>query len=154
VLLGNGDIRTIFEGRSWETKRVQLATKREFSGILEEFVKEDLREDLSPASLETLSLVVYLGPIAKSKLDYIRGINSSFILRTLMLRGLVERIQDQERSHVFLYLSTMECLRYLGVEKPEDLPEYEKFRALLDEENTSEVSYPKNSSVNEDENVK
>src|SRR3989344_2420895 len=88
-LLSDAPIETIFSAPDWESKKIQLATKPAFSGILEQFVKEELREDLSPASLEALSLIAYLGPVSRSEIDYIRGVNSSFILRNLALRGLI-----------------------------------------------------------------
>ena len=111
--------------------KLQLTTKPEFGKILERFVKEELREDLTPASIEALSLIAYLGPVPRNRVDYIRGVNSSFILRSLMLRGLVERTPDPERSFSYLYRPTFELLRHLGVKNQEELPEYEKFRTLL-----------------------
>ncbi len=110
--------------------KIQLVTKPDFGGILSEFVKSELTEDLSPASLEALSLILYLGPIARSRLDYLRGVNSSFIVRSLMLRGLVERIPNPEKPSFFLYQATPDTLRHLGVGSPAELPEYARFREL------------------------
>lgn len=111
--------------------RVQLATKPELNSALEDFVKAELSEELSPASLEVLSLVSYLGPISRSKLEYIRGVNSSFILRGLLIRGLVERSTDPEHSLAYLYQPTFALLEHLGIKSQKDLPDYEKFRSLL-----------------------
>ena len=113
-------------------EKVQLVTKPEWSGILAQFVKDELEEELTPAALEALSLIAYLGPIHRSRLDYLRGVNSSFIVRNLMLRGLVERSPDPARPSLFLYRATTDTLRHLGVGRPEDLPEYGKFRELAD----------------------
>ena len=112
-------------------EKIQLATKSEFGRILEKFIKGELSEDLTPASLETLSLVAYFAPISRTRLDYVRGVNSSFILRSLLLRGLVERFPDPDRANAFLYRPTFELLRHLGIEKKEGLPEFEKFQTLL-----------------------
>src|SRR3989344_7906071 len=49
-----------------DSNKVQLTTKPEFSGLLEQIVKEDLKEDLSPASLETLSVIAYAAPISRA----------------------------------------------------------------------------------------
>jgi segregation and condensation protein B len=111
--------------------RVQLATKPELNSALEDFVKAELSEELSPASLEVLSLISYLGPISRSKLEYIRGVNSSFILRSLLIRGLVERSTDPEHSLAYLYQPTFALLEHLGIKSQKDLPDYEKFRSLL-----------------------
>jgi segregation and condensation protein B len=110
--------------------KVQLVTKPEYGSIMTQFVKDELQEDLTPAALEALSLVLYLGPVHRSRLDYLRGVNSSFIVRNLMLRGLVERFPDPARPSIFLYRATMDALRHLGVASASELPEYDKFREL------------------------
>ena len=112
-------------------EKVQLATKPEFNRILEDFIKEELTEDLTPASLEALSIVAYLGPITRAKIEYLRGVNSIVILRSLMIRGLVERFPDPERPSGFLYQPTFDLIKHLGLKNKELLPEYEKFRGLL-----------------------
>ncbi|NCO44917.1 SMC-Scp complex subunit ScpB, partial [Candidatus Wolfebacteria bacterium] len=84
-------------------QKVQLATKSEFAPLMEEFIKDEFKEDLTPASLETLSLIAYLGPISRAQIDYYRGVNSSFILRNLLMRGLVERYTDPQRANVYFY---------------------------------------------------
>jgi segregation and condensation protein B len=114
-----------------DKEKVQLATKPAFNKILEAFVKEELTEELSPASLETLSIIAYLGPMSRPKIEYLRGVNSSLILRSLAIRGLVERLPDPEHPSGFLYKPTFEVMKHLGVQKQEDLPEFEKFRELL-----------------------
>src|SRR5882724_2533713 len=86
-----------------DQQSIQLVTKPALAPVIQEFVKHELTEDLTPASLEALSLVAYLGPLPRARLDYLRGVNSSFMLRSLMMRGLVERYPDPERSSVMLY---------------------------------------------------
>lgn len=112
-------------------EKIQLVTKPEWSVIAEEFVKNELSEDLSPASLEVVSIITYFGPIPRSRLEHIRGVNSSFTLRSLLLRGLIERFPDPAHRHIYLYQPTFELLRYLGLGKKEDLPDYEKFKDLM-----------------------
>ncbi len=114
-----------------DREKAQLATKPEFNKILEDFVKEEITEDLTPASLEALSIVAYLGPISRAKLEYLRGVNSIVILRSLMIRGLVERFPDPEHASGFLYQTTFDLMKHLGIKNKEDLPEYQKFQELL-----------------------
>ena len=111
--------------------KVQLATKPDFNQILEDFVKEELSEDLTPASLEALSIIAYLGPISRVKIEHLRGVNSLVILRNLMIRGLIERTPDPERVSGFLYRPTFDLMKQLGLASKEDLPEYQKFQELL-----------------------
>ncbi len=111
--------------------RLQLATKPRFGKILEKFVKEELSEDLTPASLEALAAVAYFAPISRARLEYLRGVNSIFILRSLLLRGLVERFPNPDRPNSFLYRPTFDFLKHLGLARREDLPDFEKFQELL-----------------------
>lgn len=105
-----------------------LATKPELKEVVAAIVTDELKEELTPAALETLSLVAYLGPIARTDLDYIRGVNSSFSLRALSLRGLVERDTTKGIPHYHL---TADSLSHLNLSKPEDLPNYEEFRQVF-----------------------
>ena len=112
---------------------VSLGTSPESSEIIEKFKKEDLEKDLGKAGLETLTIVAYRGPIGRNAIDNIRGVNSSFILRNLMIRGLVERVSDPKDQRAFLYKPTLDLLKYLGIEKVEDLPEYANVISKLEE---------------------
>lgn len=114
-----------------DREKVQLATKPDFNKILEDFVKEELTEDLTPASIEALSIIAYLAPISRAKLEYLRGVNSIVILRSLTIRGLVERFPDPDHPSGFLYRPTFDLMKHLGMAKKEDLPEFEKFQELL-----------------------
>lgn len=111
---------------------LQLATKPEFNVILENFVREELSEDLTPASLEALSIIAYLGPISRAKLEHLRGVNSLVILRSLMIRGLIERISDPENASGYAYQPTFDLMKQLGLQGKEDLPDYAKFQELLE----------------------
>jgi segregation and condensation protein B len=114
-----------------DREKVQLATKPAFNDILEAFMKEEISEDLTPASLEALSIIAYLGPISRARLEYLRGVNSIVILRSLMIRGLVERFPDPEHLASFLYRGTFDLMKHLGIKEKEGLPDYEKFQELL-----------------------
>ena len=103
---------------------VMLATRAEVAPLIEGLVKDELNRDLGKAGLETLSIVLYKGPISRREIDYIRGVNSQFILRNLMIRGLVEKITDEKDERRFLYRPTFELLQMLGVSNISELPEY------------------------------
>jgi len=124
---------------------VMLGTAHEMSAVIESLIKEDLNKDLGKAGLETLSIILYLGPVTRSRVDYIRGVNSNFILRNLMIRGLVEKVSNPNDQRSFLYKPTFELLSYLGVSKVDDLPEYEKVREEIkgSEEELNEKSHEK-----------
>ncbi|MFH1956180.1 MAG: SMC-Scp complex subunit ScpB [Patescibacteria group bacterium] len=101
-----------------------LATSPDSSEFCKKLVSEEFNPELTKASLEVLSIILYRGPISRPKVDYIRGVNSTFTLRNLMIRGLVERIIHPKDSRSFLYKPTLQLFQHLGVSKIEDLPEY------------------------------
>lgn len=138
TLILEASAEKIFENKDWVSKKIQLATKPELSPVLSDFIKEEIGEDLTPASLEVASIVAYLGPISRAKIEYIRGVNSVFTLRNLLMRGLVERISDSGRPNAILYQPTFDLLKHLGVNSKTDLPEYERFQALLKDETKSQ----------------
>ena len=103
---------------------VMLGTAPEMSELIESLQKEELNKDLSKAALETLSIVLYKNGASRSEIDYIRGVNSSFTLRALSVRGLVEKTTDAKDSRKFIYKPTFELLSFMGVKSVEELPEY------------------------------
>jgi segregation and condensation protein B len=125
---------------------VTLGTSKETSEIIEKLTKEELVRDLGRAGLETLSIVVYQGPIAKSEIDYIRGVQSNFILRNLMIRGLIERVPNPKDMRSFLYKPTFDMLAYMGITKIEEMPEYALAKQEIE-------SYKNNAKVEEEKQV-
>lgn len=107
-------------------KSVTLGTSEESSALIEAMTKEELSRDLSKASLETLAIVLYKSPITRAEIDYIRGVNSTFILRNLLIRGLVEKVENPNDQRSFLYVPTFTLLEHMGITKIADLPEYEE----------------------------
>ena len=112
--------------------KVQMVTKPEFSRLFEDLIKDELTEALTPAALETLSIIAYGGPLSRSIIDYIRGVNSTFILRALLIRGLIERHSDPKRPNAYIYSPSFELLKHLGLSKTEELPEYNKFKEIVE----------------------
>lgn len=110
-------------------EEVELRTSPHVSALIETLTKEELSRDLGKAGLETIAVILYKGSAKRSEIDYIRGVNSSFILRNLLIRGLIEREVDGGRG--FLYKPTTDLLAHLGVAKFEELPEFDKVKEAL-----------------------
>lgn len=106
----------------------QLATAPEMSSRIESLIKEDLQKELGKAGLETLSIVLYYGPVTRAKIDYIRGVNSSFSVRALSVRGLIDRAENPGDQRSFVYTPSLQLLSYLGVADVSELPEYTQLR--------------------------
>lgn len=110
---------------------VVLGVSGELSTLIESIRKDEISKELSKASLETLTIVLYKNEIARSEIDYIRGVNSSFILRNLLVRGLIEKIVDPKDSRRMLYRPTFDTLSYMGITSIKELPNYEQVVANL-----------------------
>lgn len=109
-----------------------LATAPEFSETIETMRKEEMKRDIGKAGAETLSIVLYRGLVSRTDIDYVRGVNSSFILRNLLMRGLIVREQNKKDARTFVYSPSPELLQNLGVTKRENLPDYETILARID----------------------
>ena len=110
----------------------QLASNPENSALVQELQKSQVSEELSKAAVETLAIIAYKGPLSKTDIEYVRGVNSSFTIRNLLLRGLIERTgESNNRSH--MYQITFEFLKYLGLENIRDLPQYEELKTKIEE---------------------
>ena len=112
---------------------VVLGIASELSPIIESIRKEEVTKELSKASLDTLAIILYRNGVSRSEIDYIRGVNSSFIIRNLLVRGLIEKIVDPKDSRRFLYGPTFETLSFMGVTSINQLPNYEEIKSQLQE---------------------
>lgn len=120
------------EGRGmilvFKDDEVMLGTAPQMSAVIETLTKEELVKDLGKAGLETISIILYRGPISRAEIDYIRGVQSNFILRNLLVRGLIEKVVKPDDQRSFLYKPSFELLSHLGLSKIEDVPEYENMK--------------------------
>lgn len=116
-----------------DADRVSMVTSSEASKVVEEFAKEEFSGELTRSGLETLSIIAYKAPIKRSEIDYIRGVNSSFMLRNLLIRGLIERVRDPKDSRSYVYRISIDFLKFLGLTSISDLPEYGSFAQKLEE---------------------
>ena len=112
---------------------VTLATAPAVAEAMKKMREEELSTPLSKGALETLTIILYKGPIAKSEIDYLRGVNSATMLRNLLVRGLVDREEDPKDKRSFLYSTTTELLELLGVTSKEDLPDFGALSAVVDQ---------------------
>ncbi len=112
-------------------EEIELATKPSLSWVFKKLIEEEFKEELTPAALETIAVVAYLGPVTRAVIDYVRGVNSTFILRNLLIRGLVSRHLQSGKKNVFEYRVSFDFLKHMGLARVEDLPEYQKYKNIL-----------------------
>ena len=107
---------------------MQLTTKPEVADCIQTYLKEEVFGELTKPSLETLAIIAYRGPVTKYEIDTIRGVNSSIMLRTLMVRGLIQE-ERTKKSKEPAYRLAIEMLRHLGIAGAQDLPRYDDLHA-------------------------
>lgn len=125
----------VSDGEVWS-----LGTHPSNSALIEKLQKDEVSRELGRAGLETLAVILYRGPISRREIDQIRGVNSGFILRNLLIRGLIERAGDPPAStseasragRSFTYKPTLKLFEHLGVTGKEALPEYERAFASIE----------------------
>ncbi|MEI6378684.1 MAG: SMC-Scp complex subunit ScpB [Candidatus Falkowbacteria bacterium] len=120
--------------------KFQMVTAPEAADTVAKMVKVETSGELSRPSLEALTIIAYRGPISKTDLDRIRGVNCSLIIRNLLLRGLIEAKEGSEDDGTH-YNVSFDFLKFLGLGSVEDLPDFARLHmdttvdeALADEE--------------------
>lgn len=103
---------------------IALMTSPLIAETIERMRKEELKKDIGKAGAETLAIIAYHGTATRSEIDFIRGVNSTFILRNLLIRGLIERIQNPHDQRSFVYRPTTALYAHLGITRKEELPQY------------------------------
>ena len=112
---------------------VSIVTSKEQAGLVETFWKDELKGELTPAALQVLTLVCYLGNGTREQISYIRGVQSTQSIRALTVRGLVTRSGE-------VCTITPDALKYLGITKVDELPEYQTIHAQLLEKLEARIS--------------
>ena len=110
----------------------QILTRPEFAGYLERFDTVPRPTRLSGPALETLAIIAYRQPIGRLEIEYVRGVGSAGVIRTLQDRGLVDVVGRSEgigRPH--LYGTTDRFLAHFGFRSLEDLPRPEELPVVL-----------------------
>jgi segregation and condensation protein B len=115
---------------------VALTLSPEMTASLSDLDEKEGQRELTKSALETLAIIIYKNGATRSDIDYIRGVNSSFSIRSLSSRGYIVRGSKNT------YLPTAELLVFLGISSTEELPDKEAIINKLNE------SINQNDSVN------
>lgn len=105
---------------------IQMATNPENAEFIEQLVTNELQGSLTQAALEVVSIVAYRQPITRAEIEAVRGVNSSYTLRNLLMRGLVERSDNPKDSRGYIYSISFDFLKKLGIEDIKKLPDFEE----------------------------
>lgn len=117
-------------GRGLRVERVaggwRAVTPPDLDAELRAFHGLQQKQRLSQAALEVLAIVAHRQPVTQPEINFIRGTNSTAVLRTLLDRGLI-RMAGRKAvvGKPFLYRTTKEFLVHFGLDRIEELPEPE-----------------------------
>jgi segregation and condensation protein B len=104
---------------------VQLATNPDNIEYVSQLVSGEMTADISRSALEVVSIVAYRGPITRSQIEAVRGVNCSYVLRSLLIRGLVERKETAD-IRGYLYEISFDFLKSLGLSSAKEMPDWEE----------------------------
>lgn len=127
----------------------QLVTKPQNSIFIQKLLKTNVRQSLSQAALETLSIIAYKQPITRVSIDEIRGVKSDRAILTLLDKNLIKEAGRMEvPGRPILYATTEEFLRHFGLEKLHKLPSIDElinniYDDIQDEEAFNEAAADK-----------
>jgi segregation and condensation protein B len=133
-----GDLEVVLRDRGLRLlsagDRVQLVTSPDAGRLIARYVGADGGK-LSPAALETLAIVAYRQPVTRAVIERIRGVDSDYVLRSLLHRRLVvEQGRADTVGRPFLYGTGFDFLERFGLTSLDELPPLEPEAALrLDE---------------------
>jgi segregation and condensation protein B len=112
-----------------------FATNKEYAKYVGFLSSEKSKRRLSQAALETLSIIAYKQPITKPELETIRGVNSDYILSTLLEKKLITITGRAESiGRPLLYSTTDEFLKYFALSKISDLPKPRELNEIMQDE--------------------
>ena len=113
----------------------KLTTKKEHKEYYKKLTIDDENSILSQSALETLAIIAYNAPLTRVDIDNIRGVNSSYVVRKLLLKGLIEEIgRSDAPGRPRLYNITPRFLDYFGLGSIDELPKLEERQEILDDE--------------------
>ncbi|HEK86008.1 MAG: SMC-Scp complex subunit ScpB [Candidatus Saccharicenans sp.] len=112
-----------------------FATKPEHDQWVRRFLQIEKKSKLSSAALETLSIIAYHQPITQAEISAIRGVDSTYSLKTLLQKKLIKIVgRKKAPGNPLIYRTTERFLQYFGLNSLDDLPKEEEIAKILEEE--------------------
>jgi len=119
------------DGRGFDLREIaggwRFYTREDCAPLVERFVRDGQEVRLTQAALETLAVIAYRQPVSRARVSAVRGVNCDGVIRTLVLRGLVEDSGTDHETGAILYRTTSYFLERLGMASLDELPELAPF---------------------------
>lgn len=117
----------------------QLRSLPEFAPYLKQ-LKKTRALRLSPAALETISIVAYRQPVTRAEIEHVRGVDAGAVLRSLLERHLLRIAGHREvPGRPIVYATSRRFLEVFGLAKLGDLP---ALRELAELDESDEANAP------------
>jgi segregation and condensation protein B len=100
----------------------RVYSRSDCAPVVERFLLDGAQAKLTQAALETLAVIAYRQPVARSRVSSVRGVNVDGVVRTLLTRGLIEEMREEGESGATLYGTTSYFLQRLGLGSLDELP--------------------------------
>ena len=128
----------------------KLTTKQEHKEYYQKLLESPTTHVLSQAALEVLAIIAYNEPITRSRIDEMRGVDSVFIVRKLLAKGLIKETGRADApGHPILYKTTDDFLDYFGLSSKEDLPDISEI--VVDDDEEKDLFKSNNKEIKEKE---
>ena len=138
-------LRLSYLGNSYK-----LTTKQEHKEYYQKLIENPRNHLLSQAALEVLAIVAYNEPITRGEVDELRGVESVYIMRKLLAKGLLKEAGRSDKpGHPILYKTTDDFLDYFGLASKEDLPSIDTLSESEEESDLFKSNYKENIKVGE-----
>lgn len=126
AILGTLESDLAAAGRGLRLQRLgdefQLVTAPEVGERLAGYAAREVAR-VTPAALEALAIVAYRQPCTRSEVDRVRGVDSDYVLRSLLHRRLIAEVGRRDTpGRPILYGTTFTFLERFGLTSLDDLP--------------------------------
>ncbi|MFO7733643.1 MAG: SMC-Scp complex subunit ScpB [Candidatus Aminicenantes bacterium] len=117
-----------------------FATKPAFDRDVRRLLQIERKNKLSSASLETLAAIAYHQPVTQSEISAIRGVDSTYTLKTLLEKKLIKIVgRKKAPGNPLVYRTSEQFLLYLGLNSLDELPSEEEMSRILQEEKAADA---------------
>jgi len=121
------------EGHSFQIEEIaggwQMRTRPDYGQWVKALLNIQRRERLSGPALETLAIIAYKQPITKVEIEGIRGVNTDWVLSSIIDKNLVRIVGKKDIvGHPFMYGTTTRFLEHFGLASLKDLPQVEELK--------------------------
>ena len=121
--------------------KFKITTKEEHKKYYEKLLINEKKQELSQQALEVLAIIAYNEPVTRTVIDEIRGVDSIYVIRKLLAKGLIKEAGKSDTpGRPILYKTTNDFLDYFGLASKKDLPEI----TTIEEENEEKDLFKSN----------